>query len=166
MESKFYNHNQTKELTMKMNLITLFTASLLLLLSACTPTVQEEKQEPIEWFQDARFGIFIHYDPSSVYGEIYDNAGIEIGQERFSQEKYIDIYKQFNPKNFKAREWVNTFKKAGAKYVSFTTKHSYGFHMWDNPLFDKDIMATEFKRDIAKELSDELHKQDIKLFWY
>lgn len=140
--------------------------SLIIFQLSCVATAKEKKQKPIEWFQDARFGIFIHYDPSSVYGDIYDNAGIEIGQKRFSQEKYIDIYKQFNPANFNAEEWVSTFKKAGAKYVAFTTKHSYGFHMWDNPLFDKDIMATDFKRDLCKELSDELHKQNIKLFWY
>jgi alpha-L-fucosidase len=139
---------------------------MLLTLASCLKTTKTEHQKPIEWFQDARFGIFIHYDPSSVYGDIYENAGIEIGQKRFSQDKYVDIYKQFNPVNFNAKEWGGIFKKSGARYVAFTTKHSYGLHMWDNPLFDKDIMATPFKRDICKELSDELHKQDIKLFWY
>jgi alpha-L-fucosidase len=134
--------------------------------TSCTKSVKKEEQKPIEWFQDARFGIFIHYDPSAVYGDIHENAGIEIGQERFPHDQYVDIYKQFNPVNFDAGEWVGIFKKAGARYVAFTTKHSYGLHMWDNPLFDKDIMATPFKRDICKELSEELHKQNIKLFWY
>ncbi|MDF7827059.1 alpha-L-fucosidase, partial [Pontiellaceae bacterium B12227] len=121
---------------------------------------------------NAKFGMFIHWGPSSV-------AGVEISWARASHpfdhlgkmnnvpdEVYDALYKQFNPVNFNADELVRTAKEAGMKYLVFTAKHHDGFSMWATQLSDYNIMSTPFKRDICAELAEACHKHGIKLGWY
>ena len=57
-------------------------------------------------------------------------------------------------------------KAAGMKYIVITSKHHDGFALFDAPGTDFDVMSTPFKRDIMKELSDECHKQGMRICWY
>jgi len=97
-----------------------------------------EKQQ-LKWFTDARFGMFIHWDMSSI-------AGTEISWSRKGSKPldifgdpagyvedpvYDHLYEKFNPTSFNATAWVNLAKAAGMKYIVFTAKHHGGFCMWD-----------------------------------
>ncbi|MGC4013883.1 MAG: alpha-L-fucosidase [Luteolibacter sp.] len=116
----------------------------------------------VERWQDARFGMFIHWGPVSL-------KGTEIGWSRGAQvptEEYDNLYKQFNPVQFDADTWVATAKAAGMKYLVLTTKHHDGFCLWDTKLTDHNIMNTPFKRDVVKELSEACRKQDMKFGVY
>ena len=133
----------------------------------------EYQHEPkLEWFRDAKFGLFIHWGPSSV-------KGTEIGWSRYSHpfdhgdgtgtvpdEEYDNLYKKFNPVKFDADQWMKLAKAAGFKYLVFTSKHHDGFSNWHTKLRDYNIANTPFKRDICKELSDAAHKYGLKLGWY
>ncbi len=75
-----------------------------------------------------RFGMFIHWGPVSL-------KGTEIGWSRGTLvpiEEYDNLYKQFNPINFNAEEWVALVKEAGMKYLVITSKHHDGFCLWDS----------------------------------
>ena len=136
-------------------------------------TTQQYQNDPkLEWFRDAKFGLFMHWGPSSV-------NGTEIGWSRqghpfdhgdgtglVPDEKYDNLYKSFNPVKFDADEWMKLAKKAGFKYIVFTAKHHDGFSNWHTKLRDYNIANTPFKRDICKELSDAAHKYGLKLGWY
>ncbi|MFC2098971.1 alpha-L-fucosidase, partial [Bacteroidota bacterium] len=74
---------------------------------------------------------------------------------------YDNLYKEFNPMLFDAEKWVSMIKAAGMKYIVITSKHHDGFCIWDSEFTDYDIMASPFKRDILKELSDECKRQGI-----
>jgi len=124
-----------------------------------------------EWM-DAKFGLFIHWGPSSV-------AGVEIGWARASHPfdhpgklelipdaEYDALYKQFNPVDFDADALVRTAKAAGMKYLVFTAKHHDGFSNWATELSDYNIMNTPYGRDICRELADAVHKHGLKLGWY
>jgi hypothetical protein len=90
----------------------------------------------IKNWQDARFGMFIHWGPVSL-------KGTEIGWSRGQQvpvEEYDNLYKQFNPTKFNADEWVAVAKAAGMKYIVLTTKHHDGFCLWDTKQTDYNIM--------------------------
>ena len=125
----------------------------------------------IQWWLDGKFGLFIHWGPASV-------AGVEIGWARMSHPydhpggttvpdaEYDELYKQFNPVAFDADAWMLTAKRAGMKYVVFTTKHHDGFANWHTRMSDYNIANTPFKRDICRELADAAHRHDIKLGWY
>jgi len=108
-------------------------------------------------WQDARFGMFIHWGPVSL-------KGTEIGWSRGTQipiEEYDKLYKQFNPTRFNADEWVAVAKAAGMKYMVLTTKHHDGFCLWDTKETDYNIMNTPFKRDVVKELAAACKKGGI-----
>ncbi|MFT4565140.1 MAG: alpha-L-fucosidase [Saprospiraceae bacterium] len=126
----------------------------------------------LEWFRDAKFGLFLHWGPSSV-------KGTEIGWSRqghpfdhpwkgtvVANEEYDNLHRSFNPVKFDADAWIKLVKEAGFKYIVFTTKHHDGFSNWHTKLRDYNISNTPFKRDICKELSDAAHKYGLRLGCY
>ena len=141
---------------------TIFTILILsqIIFSGCRKPVT--KEERLEWWKDARFGMFIHWGPVSI-------KGTEIGWSRgreWTIEEYDNLYKEFNPVKFNALEWVQTAKAAGMKYIVFTSKHHDGFCNWDTKYTDYNIMNTPFKRDVMKELSEACNKEGIALGFY
>jgi alpha-L-fucosidase len=116
-----------------------------------------------EWFQDAKFGIFIHWGLYSVLGR----GEWVMNNEKMSNEEYEKLAPKFNPTEFDAAAWVTLFKRAGAKYVTITAKHADGFAMWDSNVSNWDIVdRTQYRRDILKQLAKECHRQGVKLFFY
>ncbi len=114
-------------------------------------------QKSLKNWQDLRFGMFIHWGPSSLRGtEISLSRGIQVPVDEYDQ-----LYKEFNPVLFDADEWVSIAKTAGMKYIILVAKHHDGFSLWDSEFTDYDIMNGPFKRDIVKELSDACRKQGI-----
>lgn len=104
----------------------------------------------IERFQDLRFGLSIHWGPSSLGGkEISWSRDKEI-----DKNTYDNYYKSFNPTKFDAQEWMELVKDSGMKYIVLTSKHHDGFSLWHSKYTDYDIANTPFKRDIVRELSD------------
>ncbi len=136
---------------------------------------QEAFQENMEWFTDARFGMFIHWGPSSLtQREISWSRKMlreGCGHPEWGTlpiELYDNLYRIFNPVNFDAEEWVKIAKNAGMKYLVFSTKHHDGFCNFDASNTDYKITSPEspFGRDIVKELADACHKYGLKLGLY
>jgi alpha-L-fucosidase len=116
-----------------------------------------------EWFQDARFGMFIHWGVYSVLGDgewVMNNRKIPIAD-------YEKLPAFFNPQSFDAVEWVSLAKAAGMKYITITGKHHDGFAMFDSKVSDYTIVArTPYKKDPMKALAEEARRQGLKLFFY
>ncbi len=113
-------------------------------------------------WQEMRFGLFIHWGPCSLTeSEISWQRGRKI-----PTEVYDNLYKEFNPTNFNAGEWVDLARSAGMKYLVITTKHHDGFCLWDTKLTDYNIMNTPFHRDVLKELSEACKQQGIAFGTY
>ncbi len=116
----------------------------------------------LQWWRDARFGMFIHWGPVSL-------KGTEIGWSRGKEipvEIYDNLYKQFNPTAFDASEWVSIAKSAGMKYMVLTSKHHDGFCLWDTKTTAYNIMSTPFKRDVIRELSNACQNEDLPFCTY
>jgi alpha-L-fucosidase len=138
----------------------------------------ERSDERMEWWREARFGMFIHWGLYSVLGGEWD--GKDYGKEmgRASAEwimrrapvptrEYEKLAKKFNPVKFDAKAWVGLARQAGMKYLVITAKHHDGFSMFDSKATDYDIMdATPFKRDVIKELAEECHRQGLRFGVY
>lgn len=123
-----------------------------------TPEILESRRE----FEDARFGVFIHWGIYSMFGqgEWYLNYGLD-------RDEYAKAASGFYPGSFDAKAWVSAIKDAGAKYICITSRHHDGFSMWDTAQSDYNIVdATPFGRDVLKELADECEKQGIRLHFY
>jgi len=119
--------------------------------------------EARQWFQDAKFGMFIHW---SVYSVLGDGEWV-MNNQHIDKKNYGKLPAFFNPIEFNAAEWVKTAKDAGMKYITITSKHHDGFCMWNTKLTDWNIVdRTPYGKDVLKQLADECHKQGIKLFFY
>ena len=126
-----------------------------------TPAPENLKSR--EWFQDAKFGMFIHWGVYSILGDgewVMNNQGID-------RETYQKIPAFFNPVSYDPKEWVALVKAAGMKYITITSKHHDGFAMFDSKLTNWDIVdRTPYKKDVIRMLADECRKEGIKLFFY
>ncbi len=122
-----------------------------------------ENLEMRQWFQDAKFGLFIHWGVYSVLGRgewVMNNEKIPISE-------YEKLAPRFNPTEFDPAEWVRMAKDAGMKYITITSKHHDGFAMWGTKQNKWNIVdATPYKKDVLKMLAAECRKQGIKLFFY
>ncbi len=125
-----------------------------------TPTAENLKAR--QWFEEARFGMFIHWGPSSLLG----SGEWVMNTREINVNDYKRIAKFFNPVDFDAAQWVGLAKTAGMKYITLITRHHDSFSLWDTKESDFNIMNTHFKRDVVKEIADECHKQGVKLFLY
>ena len=114
-------------------------------------------------FQDAKFGMFIHWGVYSVLGDgewIFHNRKMTV-------HEYERLPKFFNPQKFDAAVWVALAKAAGMKYITITSRHHDGFAMFDSKVSDWNIVKrTPYGKDPLKMLADECHRQGIKLFFY
>jgi len=128
----------------------------LLLLSASTQAAR------LDWWQKARFGMFIHWGIYSVYG----HNEWAMHNERIPAAEYERFAQRFNPTAFDAEEWAKLAKAAGQKYMVFTSKHHDGFCMFDTRLTTYNSMHSPAHRDFVKELARACRKEGIKFGVY
>jgi alpha-L-fucosidase len=127
--------------------------------------------ERLQWWADARFGMFIHWGPVTLketeisWSRANSNPKCP-NQGKIPVDVYDNLYKKFNPTKFDAKDWVAIAKAAGMKYMVLTVKHCDGFLLWDSKVSDYNIMNTPFQRDVAAELAKECHNQGMKIGWY
>ncbi|PRY87483.1 alpha-L-fucosidase [Mongoliibacter ruber] len=149
---------------------------LLITLVLSTPVFSQKDYVPSpenlknrEWFQDNKYGLFVHWGVYSVMAGGGDMGIAEwiMNQKQIPIVAYENLPGFFNPIAFDAEEWVATVKKAGMRYITITSKHHDGFAMYDSKVSDYNIVnSTPFKRDVLKELKDACDKEGIKLFFY
>ncbi len=135
-----------------------------------TKETPEERTARMAWFQDARFGMFIHWGVYSVpagewkgkkdYGEWF------LEETKMPVSEYEKFAQQFDPVKFNAKEWARTAKNAGMKYVVITSKHHDGFGMYRSGLTDWCIARTPFQRDPLKELAAACKEEGIVFCFY
>jgi alpha-L-fucosidase len=124
----------------------------------------QASEKGLNWYQDARFGMFIHWGPTAVA----PREDWLMHTERISVPDYEKIAAHLNPTKFNAEEWVSIAADAGQKWLVFTTKHHDGFSMYDTALSDYKITTfTPFKRDPVRELANAVaRRSDMKLGFY
>ncbi len=145
-----------------------------LVFSLAASLAAEGQSDPVDhmtWWREARFGLFIHWGPVSLKGtEIGWSRGGERrgtgGTGEIPVEVYDNLYREFNPVKFDAREWVQIARNAGMKYLVFTSKHHDGFSMFDSALTEYKITNSPFQRDVVRELADACHEAGLKVGWY
>ncbi|MGI9542922.1 MAG: alpha-L-fucosidase, partial [Cyclobacteriaceae bacterium] len=148
------------------------------------------KYEIPQWFNDAKFGIFIHWGPYTVpaFGsEWYPRlmymdtatftAQLDLGnegpnpvylhhKETWGDQKtfgYKDFIPMFKSEKFNADEWISLFKKAGARYVVPVAEHHDGFAMYNSQVTKWNSVNMGPKRDVLKELFDAGHQAGLKM---
>jgi alpha-L-fucosidase len=134
----------------------------------------ERPADRMEWFRQAKFGMFIHWGLYSVpAGEWQGHTNyaewIQL-EANMPTAEYAKFIPQLDPEKFDAKAWVRVAKAAGMKYIVFTAKHHDGFCMWPTKLSDWSICRTPWwqstHRDPVKELADACHEAGLVFCLY
>jgi len=130
--------------------------------------------ERMDWFNQAKVGLFIHWGP-------YAQAGVEASwpimfpeavpmlfgpQPRISEAAYWALCEQFNPADADPQAWVDLAQSAGMRYVVFVTKHHDGYCLFDSPATDFSVAQAPCQRDIIAELATACQQADLPLGLY
>ncbi len=132
-----------------------------LTLASVTAT-QQPQADRLAWFQEAKFGMFIHWGVYSVLGR----GEWVMHNEKIPVPEYETLYPKFNPTEYDPEEWVRLAKEAGMRYIAVTTKHHDGFCMFDSALTDYDAMSTPAQRDFIGELVKACRKHGVRILFY
>lgn len=124
----------------------------------------QEKEIRMQWFEDAKLGIFIHWGIYSVNG-IDESWSFYNGY--ISYPDYMKQLDGFTAANYNPKGWSNLFKESGAKYAVLTTKHHDGVALWDSKCSDLNVVEkSPAKRDLVEPLVKEMRKSNLKVGLY
>ncbi len=134
----------------------------------------EQHAAKMQWWNTARFGMFVHWGVYSATGGEYKGKMPTNSAEWMMNKARIPIadYKtenvdKFNPTEFDAKAFVGLAKEAGMKYLVITAKHHDGFAMFDSKCSPYNVVdATPFKRDVMMELAQACHEEGIRFGFY
>jgi len=135
---------------------------------------QATRDQRLDWFRQARFGVFVHWGPYSVLGGQWKgqpNPGYSehiMRVARIPRQTYKDeVAAKFRPEAYDARAWVKMMKQAGAGYVILTAKHHDGFALWPSKASDYNIaQVSGFRRDPLAELVQAARAEGLKVGFY
>ncbi len=115
-----------------------------------------------KWFEDARFGMFIHWGLYSILAR----AEWVMYHEQIPREEYALLARKFKPGKFDADKWVKLAREAGMKYVVLTTRHHDGFSLFDSRVSDFTSVKTAAKRDFIREYVKACRRAKMKVGFY
>ncbi|MDR0864712.1 MAG: alpha-L-fucosidase [Candidatus Symbiothrix sp.] len=141
--------------------------------------------DKMDWWREARFGMFIHWGVYAVYGNMYDGVDIN-GQQvhyddrgsglpsewimnsvKIPRSVYREAAKEFDAKEYDPKKWVEIAKNAGMKYIVITAKHHDGFCLFETKHTDWNALdASAAKRDLLKDLVQEAKNAGLKIGFY
>ncbi len=114
-----------------------------------------------QWFDEARFGMFVHF---GLYSTAARHEWVQ-NYERLTDAEYRQYFDHFDPDRFDARALARQAKRAGMRYVVLTTKHHEGFALWDSALTDF-TSVTACGRDLVREYVDALRAEGLRVGFY
>lgn len=120
------------------------------------------RETNINWFKKAKFGMFIHYGLYSLLGK---GEWIQYA-DTIPINEYAKLQNQFTASNFNADSIVKLAKKAGMKYITFTTKHHDGFCLFKTKATTFNSVNSLASRDLTQELVDACEREGLGLFLY
>jgi alpha-L-fucosidase len=124
----------------------------------------EEYAARAQWLRDAKVGVFVHWNPSSLIAR-----EISWSRNDYGASNYDQLYKQFKGEKFNADDWVKLFYDSGIRYAVIVSKHHDGFSMFDTKVpvcSEYSVMKAPFGRDYVKEMSDACHRGGVKFCLY
>lgn len=123
---------------------------------------EEEYQKRMEWYVNARFGMFLHWGLYAIpaRGEWMRSF------EKLTDEEYQRYFDEFNPTDYDPKKWAHMAKQAGMKYMVLTAKHHDGFCLFDSQYTDFKSTNTRCGRDLVREYVDAVRGEGLKVGLY
>lgn len=126
------------------------------------PVEYRSHEDSLRWFDEARLGMFIHFGLYAILGRGEWRQLVD----KIPCSEYDPLIEQFNPTEFDAAAWVDLAREAGCRYITVTTKHHDGFCLFHSALTDFHIGNSPFGRDLIRELTEECHRQGLRMHYY
>jgi alpha-L-fucosidase len=152
---------------------TILLGSLALLsTSLAEQPANEQNEERMGWWREARFGMFIHWGLYSVAGGEWEGqrtnfvASWLANKYEIPTKEYRTLMTGFAGDRYDPEDWAALAKKAGMKYAVLTAKHHEGFCLFDSKLTDYTVMNTPLGRDVTREYLDAFRKAGLKAGLY
>lgn len=166
-----------KRIAVTMMLVALFGSFACVRAAETAPGEQPEstvqRDWRMQWWRDARFGMFIHWGVYSVAAGEWNGQRVRTAGEWIMNEAdirvadYEPLAKRFNPVKYDPAQWVQMAKDAGMKYIVITSKHHDGFCLFDTKTTNWDVVdATPYGKDLLKPLADECRRQGLHFCTY
>jgi len=123
---------------------------------------EQAKLQRMKWWNDSRFGMFIHWGLYAMPGR---HEWVK-KYEKMNNEEYQKYFELFNPDLFQPKVWAKKAKDAGMKYMVLTTKHHEGFNLFDSQFTDYKATNTPAKRDLVREYVNACRGEGLKVGFY
>ncbi len=134
---------------------------------------EAQKHERMQWWHDAKFGLFIHWGVYAVPAGTYQGQQIPKNGEwimyhgKIPVKEYKGFARQFNPVKYDPEAWVALAEEAGMKYLVITSKHHDGFALFDSRASDWDVAdATPYGKDLLGPLAEAARRHGLKFGLY
>ena len=123
------------------------------------------------WFDDARFGMFVHWTHIANRGlelswPLVGGVGVLPYSNDVTVEDYYSKALEFCPAPDAPREWLRLAREAGMRYAVLTTKHHDGFALWPTKQTDFSIAQTPYDGDIVGEFVDAARTEGLRVGFY
>lgn len=116
----------------------------------------------LKWFEDARYGMFIHWGLYSVLGR----GEWAMSRERIPWKDYRPLAQTFTADRYRPRDWARLAKDSGMRYMVLTTKHHEGFCLWDSKTCHFNSTRSAAKRDLLAEFVEAVRDEGLKVGLY
>ena len=116
----------------------------------------------IEWFKNAKFGLFLHYGLYSLIGR---GEWVQY-VENIPLAEYAKLMRDFTAKDFDADFITDLALDAEMKYVNLTSMHHDGFCLFESKVTDYTSVNSAARRDLVGELAEQCHKKGLGLCLY
>ncbi|HTN36099.1 MAG TPA: alpha-L-fucosidase [Arachidicoccus sp.] len=127
-----------------------------------TNETKAQKEKRMQWWTNARFGMFIHW---GLYSNAARHEWVK-NHERMTNATYQKYFDNFDPDHFDPKKWAKEAKAAGMKYAVLTTKHHEGFCLFDSKYTDYKATNTKAHRDLVREFVDAFRAEGIHVGFY
>lgn len=124
--------------------------------------VARTRKKRMQWWNEARYGMFVHW---GLYAQIGRNEWVQ-SIECIPQKEYETLAESFKPKKKAAREWAKLAKESGMKYMVMTTKHHEGYCLWDTKQTDYNAVKTGPGRDLVAEYVSACREFGLRIGFY
>lgn len=115
-----------------------------------------------DWFQDDRFGLFLHW---GLYALPARHEWVK-NREKLDDAHYDRYFRHFDPDLFDPAKWAREAREAGMRYFAITTKHHEGFCLWDSDLTDYKVTNTPYGRDLIGPMVEAFRAEGLKVGFY
>ncbi|HET8828902.1 MAG TPA: alpha-L-fucosidase [Pelobium sp.] len=122
------------------------------------------QEADMQWFRDAKFGMFIHWGLYSILGQ----GEWAMFNKRIDVDEYAKLSEQFTAKKYNADVWADVAESAGMKYMVMVAKHHDGFALWDSKASANGFNSinSAAKKDFIAEYVTAARKRNLKVGLY